>query len=120
MVAFSLGGLAGLIAAGAWTVLVLFLILVLWGLMRMLEAMRMLIEGIRQETVPLLGEVTVTVKSVNRELDRADDLMQSAGNIARSAERLSTVVEQTFSSPLIKVAAFGAGAARAVRRMRKD
>jgi hypothetical protein len=45
--------------------------------------------------------------------------MQSAGGIVRSADRLTTVIEKTVSSPLIKVAAVGAGASRAIRRMRK-
>jgi hypothetical protein len=48
-----------------------------------------------------------------------DGMMESAGNIAKSAERISAVVEQTVSSPLIKIAAFGAGATRAFARFRK-
>ena len=38
----------------------------------------------------------------------------------KSAERVSKVVEQAVSSPLIKVIALGAGASRAARRFRKD
>lgn len=116
----SLGGIAGIVAAVAWAVLVVILIGVMFALFRVLEATRMLLDGIRQETVPLLSEVTTTVTSVNKELDRVDGMMESAGNIVRSAERISTVVEHTVSNPLIKVAAFGAGTARAMRRFRKD
>jgi len=115
----SIGGFAAIIAAVAWAVLVVILVGVMFALFRVLEATRMLIEGVRQETVPLLSEVTTTVGSVNKELDRVDGMMESAGNIVRSAERVSTVVEAAVSNPLIKVAAFGAGAARAVRRFRK-
>lgn len=120
MVALSLGGVAALIAAVVWGLLVLFLAYVMINLVRILESVKYLVDGIRQETVPLLSEVTTTVRSVNRELDRADGLLQSAGNIAKSVERLSTVIEHTVSSPLIKVAAFAAGAGRAVSRFRKD
>lgn len=116
----SVGGVAGLIAAVAWAVLVLFLALVFVNLFRVLESTKMLIDGIREETVPLLSEVKTTVSGVNRELDRADGVLESAGNIAKSAERLAHVVEQAVSSPLIKVIALGAGASRAVRRLRKD
>jgi uncharacterized protein YoxC len=116
----SLGGIAGIVAAVAWAVLVVILVGVMFALFRVLEATRLLLDGIRQETVPLLSEVTTTVTSVNKELDRVDGMMESAGNIVRSAERVSVVVEQTVSNPLIKVAAFGAGAARAMRRFRKD
>jgi uncharacterized protein YoxC len=120
MVALSLGGWAAIIAAAFWALLVLFLALVMVNLFRVLEATRTLIDGIRQETVPLLSEVTTTVTSVNKELDRADGMLESAGNIVRSVERVSAVVEQAVSSPLIKMVAFGAGASRAVRRLRKE
>jgi uncharacterized protein YoxC len=116
----SVGGVAGLIAAVAWALLVLVLGLVFVNLFRVLESTKMLIDGIREETVPLLAEVKTTVSGVNRELDRADGLLESAGNIAKSAERVAHVVEQTVSSPLIKVIAFGAGASRAVRRLKRS
>ena len=115
----SVGGVAGLVAAVAWAVLVLILGLVFVNLFRVLESTKMLIDGIREETVPLLSEVKTTVSGVNRELERADGLLESAGHIAKSGERLAHVVEQAVSSPLIKVIAFGAGASRAVRRLRK-
>jgi hypothetical protein len=116
----SLGGVAAIIVAAFWALLVLALALVMINVFRVLESTKMLIDGIRQETVPLLGEVTTTVSGVNKELDRVDGLLESAGNMAKTAERITSVVEQTVSSPLIKIAAFGAGAARALRRLRKD
>jgi uncharacterized protein YoxC len=119
LAAISLGGVAAIILAAFWGLLVLFLALVLVNVFRVLESTKMLIDGIRQETVPLLGEVRTTVSNVNRELDRADGLLESAGNIAKSAERLSGVVEKAVSSPLIKLMGLGAGASRAVRRFRK-
>lgn len=116
----TIGGWAGLIAAVAWAALTLFLIFVMLNLFRLLESVKMLIDAIRQETVPLLGQLTTTVSSVNKELERVDVLMESAGNIVGSAERLTSVVEKTVSSPLIKVAAWGAGLSRAVRRLRRS
>jgi hypothetical protein len=115
----SLGGYAALFAAGFWGLLVLFLAFVLFKLAVVLQATTMIIDDIRKETVPLLHEVTGTVTSVNKELDRVDGMVESAGNIVRSAERISTVVEQTVSSPLVKVVAFSAGASRAMRKLRK-
>lgn len=95
-----------------------FLSWVLINLFRVLESTKQLIDGIRQETVPLLGEVKTTVTNLNRELERMDGVMASAGNIVRSVERLSSIVERTVSSPLVKAAAFGAGARAAVKRLR--
>jgi uncharacterized protein YoxC len=115
----SIGGVAAIIAAVFWALLVLFLGLVMVNVFRVLESTKTLIDGIRDETVPLLGEVKTTVSSVNKELDRVDGMVESVGNIVRSVERVSGVVEQTVSSPLIKVAAAGAGLSRAVKRFRK-
>jgi uncharacterized protein YoxC len=112
------GEWALIILAAFWGVLVLFISLVLVNLFRVLESTKGLIDGIRQETVPLLSEVRTSVVKVNRELDHADGIMASAGNITRSVERLSSVVEKTVSSPLIKAAAFGAGASRMLKRFR--
>ncbi len=115
----SIGGIAAMVAALAWALMVLFVGLVFVNLFRVLESTKMLIDGIRQETVPLLSEVTTTVTGVNKQLDRADGMLESAGNIMKSAERVGSVVEQAVSSPLIKVIAFGAGASRAARRLKK-
>ena len=114
------GDVALIILAAFWGVLVLFLSLMLLTMFRVLESTKTLIDGIRDETVPLLGEVKTTVSGVNKELDRVDTVMESAGKMAKSAERITVVVEQTVSNPLIKFAAFAAGASRAFKRVRKE
>src|SRR5207247_10538879 len=38
------------------------------------------------------SDLTTTVSSVNKELERVDGMMESAGNIVRSAERVTSVV----------------------------
>lgn len=112
------GGIAAIVAAVAWAVLVLALFVVMMNVFRLLESTKTLVDGLRDETVPLLRELRVTVKSVNQELERVDGLMETAGRMAKSAERIGGVVEQTISSPLIKIASFGAGASRAVGKLR--
>jgi uncharacterized protein YoxC len=114
------GDISLVVLAAFWGLLVLFLTLVLVMMVRVLESTKLLIDGIRGETVPLLGEVKTTVSGVNKELERVDTVMESAGKMAKSAERITVVVEQTVSNPLIKFAAFAAGAARAMRRFRGD
>jgi uncharacterized protein YoxC len=114
------GDWALVILAVFWAVLVVFLSAMLVTMVRMLESIKLLIDGVRTETVPLLGEVKTTVSGVNRELDRVDSIMASAGNIAKSVERVSSVVEKTVSNPLIKLAALGAGAAKAAKRFRGE
>jgi uncharacterized protein YoxC len=118
--AVSAGDWALIILAVFWAVLVLFLSLVSVNVFRVLESTKVLLDGVRTETVPLLGEVRTTVTGVNGQLDHIDTVMASAANISRSVERLTKIVEQTISSPLIKVAAFAYGASRAVRRFRGE
>jgi hypothetical protein len=60
------------------------------------------------------------VTSVNKELERVDVVLEATGSIVQSAERLTSVVERTISNPLVRLAAFGAGAARAFRRLRRE
>ncbi len=120
----SLGGIAAIIAAIVGSILMLVTTVVLgialFNLGTILVSVRTLVDGIREETVPLLGEVRTTVSNVNREMDRVDGLLESTGKIVKNVERLSSVVEQTVSSPLIKVAAAGYGLSRIVKRRKKD
>jgi uncharacterized protein YoxC len=115
-----LGATAAIIAAIAWAFVALFLAFSLFKLAVVLQETSTMIEEVRKETVPLLHEVTGTVAGVNKELERVDGMVESAGHIVKSAERISSVVEQAVSSPLIKIVAFGAGASRAARRLRKS
>jgi uncharacterized protein YoxC len=107
-----------LLLASGWLVLVVFLAIVMFSTFRVMESTKTMIDGVREETVPLLAEVKTTVVNVNKELERADTIIESAGRIAGSASRITTVVENTVSNPLIKFAAFTAGAQRAIKRMR--
>ncbi|HWO71060.1 MAG TPA: DUF948 domain-containing protein [Actinomycetota bacterium] len=114
----SAGDVALIVLAAFWGLLVLFLCVVLLNTFRVLESTKMLIDGIREETVPLLAEVKESVRNVNRELDRVDGVLDAAGNVARRVERVSHLVEQAVSSPLVKLIGFGAGVRGAVRRFR--
>lgn len=115
IIANAAADVAVIIIAVAIFVVAIFTAVVLLNLFRVLESTKTTIDGVRDETVPLLGEVRVTVQSVNKELERADGIVESAGNIVKSAERLTEVVEKTVSSPLVKLLAFSAGASKAVK-----
>jgi uncharacterized protein YoxC len=120
LIALSGGDVALIVLAAFWGVLVLFLAVVLLMTFRVLDSTRILIDGVRQETVPLLGEVRTTVTSVNKELDRVDTIMESAGKMSKAAERITTAVEHAVTNPLVKFAAFGAGASAALKRLRGE
>jgi uncharacterized protein YoxC len=114
----SAGEWAAIIAAVAWAVLVLVLVILSVALNKILSETRTLVEGIRQETVPLLGEVRTSVITMNKNLEHSDDLLVSAGNITRSVERISGLVDQFVSIPLIKAISAGYGIQQAARRFR--
>ena len=119
MIGVSAGGVAAIIAAIVWGVLVLFLAFMVFRVALLIDATTKMVDETRQQTMPLLREVTTSVASVNKELERLDGMAESIGNIVKSAERVTNVVEQAVSSPLIKVAAFGAGASRAMRKLQR-
>jgi hypothetical protein len=103
------GDVALIVLSAFWGLLVLFLCVVLINTFRVLESTKLLIDGIREETVPLLTEVRGSVERTNRELDRVDGILVSAGEITQRMSRLAKLVEQTASSPLIKFLSLGAG-----------
>ncbi len=119
VLAITAGDWALIVLAAAWAALVLFLCIVLMNTYNVLTATRMLIDGIRQETVPLLTEVRNSVVKTNREIDRIDGMLQSADNIVGRVEKVSGLVEQAVTSPLVKIVGLGAGLRTAASRFRK-
>ncbi len=107
----SAGDTALIVLAAFWGLLVLFLCIVLINVFRTLESTKMLIDGIREETVPLLGEVKTSVTKANREIDRVDTILAGV-------QKVTSLVQQAASGPLTKVIAVGAGLSKAASRFR--
>lgn len=114
----SAGDVALIVLAAFWALLVLGLCLVLVNTYNVLTSTKMLIDGIREETVPLLSEVRNSVVKTNRELDRVDGMLESAGTIVARVEKVSRLVEQAASGPLVRIIALGAGLSKAASRFR--
>jgi uncharacterized protein YoxC len=114
----SAGDVALIVLAAFWALLVLGLCLVLVNTYNVLTSTKMLIDGIREETVPLLSEVRNSVAKTNRELDRVDGMLESAGSIVARVEKVSRLVEQAASGPLVRIIALGAGLSKAASRFR--
>jgi hypothetical protein len=62
--------------------------------------------------------VNEAVSAVNVELARVDTIVAGVQSITHTTDQLVGVVHATVSNPLIKAAAFAAGAARASRQFR--
>jgi hypothetical protein len=117
MIAALDGGDSALIVLSAfWGLLVLFLCIVLINTFRVLESTRMLIDSMREETIPLLREVKGSLERTNRELDRVDVVLEGAGEIVGRARRISGLVEEAVSGPLVKLISLGVGLRKATGR----
>src|SRR6266516_3021179 len=119
ILATSIADWALIVLAAFWGLLVLFLCYVLVSTVHVIASTQLLIDGIRQQTMPLLAEVKGSVERTNRELDRVDGVLESAGEIVKRVERFSALIEQAASSPVIKLISFGAGVRKAASRFSK-
>ncbi|WP_018730025.1 DUF948 domain-containing protein [Salinispora oceanensis] len=127
-----LGEVAALIAAIAFAMLVLILVLPILRLRHTVDAATRMINDVNERTAPLLGEVNTTVKNVNTALDqvqtsldgvnlqlaKVDTMTNHAQNITANVANLATIVSAAAASPLVKVAAFGYGVRRATAARR--
>jgi uncharacterized protein YoxC len=113
------GDTALIVLAAFWALLVAVLCVVLIGTYNVLTSTKLTIDAMRDETVPLLREIKVSVEKTNRELDRVDTMLESAGSVAGRVERLSGVIEEAVSSPLVKIISLGAGLRGGFKRASK-
>jgi uncharacterized protein YoxC len=109
-----------IIIAAGWFVLVGFLSYVLLNTYNVLTSTKLVIDAMREETVPLLREVKTSVEKMNREIDRVDTTLESVGVMMGRAEKLSGLIEEAAASPLVKVISFGAGLRKGVSKAKKQ
>ena len=131
------GEIAGLIAAGAFLMLVVVLAVPILKLGRTVDAATRSINDLTDRTGPLLSDVNDTVRNVNTalgqvhvsldgvnvQLAKVDTITEHAAHVTANVANLSTVVAAAAANPLIKVASFGYGlrkAASARRRADED
>jgi hypothetical protein len=114
LVAMTAGEIAGLIAAAALLLLVGLLAYPILKLGKVLEETRLLVRGVSDESVPLLGEVTTTVTTTNAQLARVDTITARAQTVSDNVAGLSSLFAATLGGPLVKAAAFSYGVRRAL------
>lgn len=110
------GAIAGLIAAGAFLLLVLLLAVPLIKLGRALDEATVAIRMTHEGAVPLLGQARTALTNVNGQLAEVEDITRGVGSITSNVAALTAIVSSTVSSPLIKVAAFSYGVRSTVRK----
>ena len=110
----SVGDVAGLIAAVAFVALVALLAVPILKLGRLLDETRGTVQGLTNESVPLLREVTTTVTTTNGELERVAAITTNVQQMTTNASALTALFAATIGSPMIKVAAFSYGVRQAL------
>ena len=93
-----------------------------WALTKVVGLLEEATRDLRETTdriLPTLEQVTETAAGVNVELARIDTIVAGVQSITATTDQLVGVVHATVSNPLIKAAAFAAGATRAARAGRR-
>jgi uncharacterized protein YoxC len=112
--------LASLIVAIASVVAVVLLALGLVAITKTLKEVRATVELLRTETVPVMADLSDTVRAANAELQRVDTLLGTAESISGTVDSASRLAYLAFSNPVIKGIALASGTGRAARAFRRN
>ena len=112
-------GIAALVAAIAFAMLVVGVLLLVGMAMRTLGSVKGAVDDVRRTAVPLLTDVHSAVRQANGDLVHVEGLLETAESISGTMDSASRLAYLAFSNPVVKVIAFGAGTARASRRLRR-
>jgi predicted PurR-regulated permease PerM len=110
----SAGDVAGLIAAVVFALLVGLLAYPIVKVGRLVEDLRHAVQGVSEQTIPLLSEVTTTVSTTNAQLVRVDAITANVQQVTTNVSALTSLFAATLGSPLVKVAAFSYGVRQAM------
>lgn len=113
------GDLAAIIVAIASVVAVVLLVFVVVAVNKTLMSVRLSVEQLRRETLPVVDELGRTVASANVELQRLDGLLESATSVTATVDSASHLAYLAFSNPVIKAMALATGTAKAAKALRK-
>lgn len=122
---WTLGGIAGLVAALAFAYLVVRLAGLVAKAGRILDETRVTVRTTTDNVQPTLVKLTDTVSLTNDQLARVDGITTHVSTMTTNASALTSLFSATLGAPLVKVAAFSYGVRQAVAasgraRGRKD
>lgn len=114
------GAIVGLIFAIFFAVGVCFFAFVLVRLGEVLKETTKLVAGITQETVPLLSEITDTVKNGNSQLVKVDHITDNVETMSKNITGLVTTATSVLGGPLVKAASFSYGVRAAITSRKNE
>jgi hypothetical protein len=108
--------LALVLATVALSTVFVLLVVVLLGVLRTLREVRATLVSVRAEALPLIDDLRATVQHAGAEVDKVDELLDTAVSIQHTVDAASRLTYVAFANPLIKVVAFFRGSGRGVGR----
>jgi predicted PurR-regulated permease PerM len=114
------GEIVGLIFAIFFALGVCFFAFVLVRLAEVLKETTKLVAGITQETVPLLSEITDTVKNGNEQLVKVDGMTTNLQTMSNNVTSLVSTATSVVGGPLVKAASFSYGVRAAITSRRNE
>jgi uncharacterized protein YoxC len=132
-VSVTAGGIAALIAAGAFLMLVIIVAVPVLRLRHTVDEATRAVREVADRTGPMLtsvntsidnvnvalGQMHTTLDGVNLQLTRVDTITDNVAHVSANVANLSTVVSAAAANPLVKVAAFGYGVRKAAANRRR-
>jgi hypothetical protein len=113
----SAGDLAAVIVSGIVIAAIVVLVVVAASLLRTVRELRTTLAEVQREVLPLMGELRETVSAAGAEVERVDELLDTAEAISATVEGASRVGYLAFRRPLIRAVALGRGIGRGARRL---
>ncbi|MGZ4728097.1 MAG: DUF948 domain-containing protein [Acidimicrobiales bacterium] len=111
------GDLAAVILSIVMIAVIVAMALVVQAMLRTLRELRGTLEELQGEAVPLMGELRDTVERAGAEVERVDDLLDTAETISATVDSASRLGYLAFRAPVIRTVALGRGIGRGARRL---
>jgi uncharacterized protein YoxC len=108
---------AATLASIAFAILVVGLLFLVGSAIRTLGSVRGAVDDVRRTAVPLITDVHTAVRQANGDLVQVEAILDRTEAIQGTVDSVSRLALATFATPVIKVAAVGAGLSRATRRL---
>lgn len=121
----TVGGIAGLIAAIAFAILVILLAIPLLKLGRVLEEVRLTVRDLGHGVPELMTGLKGTIDATNGEIEKLGVITEDASRVtahatvvSENAAQMATLFTATLGGPLVRTAAFSYGVRKAIRGAR--
>jgi uncharacterized protein YoxC len=107
-----MGGVAALVAAASFALVMLALAIVVLKLARTMTITNRILNDVRKEAVPLMGKFQTTMDHINDEMGYVDGILRSGEKLAERINSMTKALQQVVTSPLVRIISLGAGVQR--------